>query len=83
MGIVWPSIYEILGLSGNTFPEKLTTKNMEQQKRIQYFTNIPFKPEISMATIGDGWLSSSAAIKEKKNKRKSKNVKSRVIYVMN
>lgn len=39
------------------------TKNMEQQKRIQYFTSIPFTPEISMATKGDDWLS-SAEMKE-------------------
>jgi len=49
----------ILSLSKDTFPEKLTTKNMEQQKRIQYFTSIPFTPEISIAAIGDGGLSSA------------------------
>lgn len=36
------------------------TKNMEQQKRIQYFTSKPFTPEISIATRGDGWFSSAA-----------------------
>lgn len=38
----------------STFPEKLMTKNIEQQKRIQYFTSVPFTPEISIATRGDG-----------------------------
>lgn len=46
-----------------TFPEKLITKNMEQQKRIQYFTSIPFTPEISMAIKADGSLSSAKTTK--------------------
>lgn len=52
----------------DTFPEKLMTKNMEQQKRIQYFTSIPFTPEISIATRGDGWLS-SADMEETRKRR--------------
>lgn len=55
-------------LSVYTFPEKLTTKNIEQQKRIQYFTSVPFTPEIAIATRGDGWLS-SAEMEETKEKK--------------
>lgn len=53
-------------LSTDTFPEKLITKNMEQQKRIQYFTSVPFTPEIRIAAKGDGGFSS--ADKQKKNR---------------
>lgn len=54
-----------LSLSLDTFPEKLTTKNIEQQKRIQYFTRNPFTPEISFATRGDGWFSSAGKAQKK------------------
>lgn len=40
-----------------TFPEKLTTKNMAQQKRIQYFTSVPLTREPTIAMRGEGSLS--------------------------
>lgn len=52
----------------DTFPEKLTTKNMEQQKRIQYFTSNPFTPEIAIAARDDGWPSSAETEETEKRK---------------
>ena len=62
-------------LSIDTFPEKLMMKNMEQQQTIQYFTSIPFTPEITIATRGDGWLSSADMNKTKRRRRRKRGVR--------
>lgn len=59
----------------STFPEKLTTKNMEQQKRIQYLTSVPLTPDIIITISGDGGLSSSD-----KSKQTSRQLRKARIY---